>query len=170
MSLSRKTFAALALLTLTGCGFTPLYGGDAGQSASTQLDAVAVQNIPERTGQMLRMSLETHLHADGAPSTEVYALKVSYSINTSTIGEQADSSQTRNRVNAVAIWSLTPIGMQGQMLASGSATAMDAANIIDQQYFALNMETDTVNQHLADEIAAEITTQLAAWFRAHPNA
>jgi LPS-assembly lipoprotein len=167
LSSSRKF---LALLALAGCGFTPLYGGEAGDSASARLDAVTVQNIPERTGQMLRMSLETHLHADGAPTSQIYALNVSYSINTSTIGEQADSSATRNRMTGVANWTLTPIGTPAQPLATGTATAMDAANIIDQQYFALDLETDTVNQHLADQIAEQITIQLAAWFRAHPNA
>lgn len=170
MSSNRKLFAAFALLALGGCGFTPLYGGDLGQSTSARLDMVAVQNIPERTGQMLRISLETHLHADGAPTAEVYALNVAYVINTTAIGIQQDSSATRNRMNAVATWSLTPIGNPGKPLMTGTATAQDAANIIDQQYFALNLETDTVNQQLADDIAAEITSQLAAWFRAHPNA
>ena len=167
----RATFAAVAaLLTLTGCGFTPLYGGDAGQSASGRLDEVSISNIPERPGQMLRLSLETQMHVDGAPSTELYALNVNYTVSTSSIGVLQDSATTRNRVMASAAWSLVPIGHPGQPLTTGTATAQDAANIIDQQYFALDQETDTLNQHLADTLAAQITTQLAAWFRAHPNA
>ena len=170
MSSNPKLLALAGLLTLAGCGFTPLYGGDAGQSASTRLDEVAVNNIPERPGQMLRLSLETQLHADGAPATELYALNVNYSIITVGEGVQADSATTRNRVMASASWSLAPIGNPGQPLITGIATGQDAANIIDQQYFALDLENDTLNQHLADTVAAEITTQLAAWFRAHPNA
>ncbi len=169
MSLSRKPLAALALLALSGCGFTPLYGGEQGAVASAGLEAVNVQNIPERTGQMLRLDLEQQLHAGGQPMTELYALSVNYGIGQTGEGVQADSSISRMRFNANATWRLTPIGNPSVTLASGNATAMDAMNIIDQQYFASNLETDTVNQQLSDQIAQQITIQLAAWFRAHPN-
>jgi LPS-assembly lipoprotein len=158
------------LLTLAGCGFTPLYGGANGQSASARLDEVAVQNIPERPGQMLRLSLETQLHASGSPGTELYALNVTYQIITSDLGVLQDSATTRSRLSATANWSLAPIGDPAHPLITGSATGQDALNIIDEQYFAQDLETDTLNQHLADEVAAQITVQLAAWFRAHPNA
>jgi LPS-assembly lipoprotein len=170
LSSSRKFLALAALLSLAGCGFAPLYGGDAGQDASAQLDQVAVSNIPERPGQMLRISLQTQLHTDGAPDTEIYALNVNYSIVTTDLGVLEDSATTRSRVMATASWSLSPIGNPEKSLVAGSATATDAANIIDQQYFALDLENDTLNQHLADMVAAQITSQLAAWFRAHPNA
>lgn len=170
MSSSPKLLALVSLLGLAGCGFAPLYGGDAGADASARLDEVAVQNIPERPGQILRLSLETKLHADGAPQAELYALTVSYFVGTSGIGVEQDSAATRNRMSATAIWTLTPIGNPGQALLRGTATAQDAANIIDQQYFALDLENDTINQHLADTVAGEITTQIGAWFRAHPNA
>ena len=134
-----------------------------------QLDEVEVQNIPERPGQMLRMSLETQMHAAGAPTTELYTLSVTYSI-AARLGMREDTSTTRNRFTAIATWTLAPIGNPAQALASGSATAKDAENIIDQQYFAVTLEADTVNQQLADEVAAQITAQVAAWFRAHPNA
>lgn len=170
MSLSPKCAALAALLALTGCGFTPLYGGDAGQDASGKLDQVAVNNIPERPGQMLRISLQTQLYKDGAPTAELYALNVNYSIAMDDIGVLEDSATTRQRVQGTASWSLAPIGDPGHPLVKGTATALDAANIIDQQYFALDLENDTLNQHLADTVAAQITIQLAAWFRAHPNA
>jgi LPS-assembly lipoprotein len=170
LSSSPKLVALATLLALAGCGFTPLYGGDAGQSASARLDEVAVNNIPERPGQMLRISLESQLHMAGTPGTELYALNVSYGIATSDVGVLLDSATTRSRVMATAKWSLAPIGDPGHPLVTGTATGQDAANIIDQQYFALDLETDTLNQHLADTVAAEITIQLAAWFRVHPNA
>jgi len=165
-----KPAVLAALLGLSACGFTPLYGGQQGADASTQLDEVAVANIPERTGQILRESLETRLHAAGAPVTELYALKVSYTVATAGIGVLQDTATTRNRLTATAHWSLTPIGNPGQTLLSGTATAMNAENVVDQQYFALTLESDTVNKQLADQVAGEITAQIAAWFRAHPNA
>jgi LPS-assembly lipoprotein len=170
LSSSPKLLSLAALLVLTGCGFTPLYGGDAGQNASARLDQVAVSNIPERTGQMLRLSLQTQLYRNGAPTTELYALNVNYSIATSNIGVQEDSSTTYARFQATAIWSLAPIGDPGHPLATGSATGLNAMNIIDEQYFQTDLETDTINQQLADTVAGQITTQISAWFRAHPKA
>ncbi len=170
MSSSRKLAAFAALLILAGCGFSPLYGGGAGGETSAQLGQIAVSNIPERPGQMLRISLQTQLHAGGAPVTEIYALNVNYSIATTDLGVLQDTATTRFQLTATAKWTLTPIGDPQHPLASGTATGMDAGNIIDQQYFAVDMETDTMNQHLADTIAAQITSELAAWFHAHPNA
>ncbi|MGE4482042.1 LPS assembly lipoprotein LptE [Acidocella sp.] len=157
------------MFALTGCGFTPLYGGAKGQAASASLEMVQVQNIPDRTGQMLRQSLQQKFYTNGAPTRELYTLSVNYSISQTGEGVQADSSTSRTRFNATAAWRLAPIGQPSQTLVSGNATAMDALNIIDQQYFATNLETDTVNQQLADEISSQITTELAAWFHAHPG-
>ncbi len=165
----RKFLPALGLLALAGCGFTPLYSQSGPASVTQQLDTVAVANIPERPGQMLRESLETQLHTAGAPTRELYSLSVAYTISTAGIGVQQDTATTRNRLNATAGWVLTPIG-GGAPLASGTATTEDAANIVDQQYFALTLETSTVNQQLADTIAAQITSQLAAYFHSHPGA
>jgi len=165
-----KPVSCAALLALCACGFSPVYGGQDGAIASTQLDEINVRNIPERPGQILRDSLETKLHAAGAPTTELYSLNVTYSIVSAGIGVLEDTSTTRNRFTATASWTLTPIGDPAKTLTSGAATAMNAENIIDQQYFALTLQGDTVNRQLADEVAAQITAQIAAWFRAHPNA
>ncbi len=159
-------FAAGAL---AACGFTPLYGGDGGAGVQQRMNAVAVGIIPDRTGQMLREALQTQLDGGSAPEQELYVLSVSYSIATEGIGVQPDTSTSRNRFIATATWSLAPIGDPDRPLAQGHASTEDAANIIDQQYFALSLETDTVNQHLADEIAGQISTQLAAYFKTHPG-
>ncbi len=164
-----KPAALAALLALSACGFSPMYGGQEGAATSAQLDQVFVRNIPERTGQILRESLETQMHASGAPVSELYALNVNYSIATAAIGMLQDTATTRNRMTATATWTLTPIGDPSKTLASGTATAMDAENVIDQQYFAVTLENDTMNRQLSDQVASQITAQIAAWFRAHPS-
>jgi LPS-assembly lipoprotein len=166
---SSRSLALAALLALAGCGFTPLYGQSGNESVATKLDTVEVDNIPERTGQLLRQSLETQLHAAGAPTQQDYALSVSYTVNGNQIGEQADSSFTRTRFTATARWKLTPIGDPDHPLATGLATTEDAENVIDQQYFALKLEEGTVDRQLADEIAARITGQVAVFFKTHPK-
>jgi LPS-assembly lipoprotein len=160
----------LALLALSGCGFTPLYG-DSGQApVSGKLAQVEVANIPERPGQMLRDSLQDQLYGGSVPTTQRYTLSVNYGIATQGIGIQADTATTRNRFVATARWTLAPVGAPSVPLVSGLATTENAANVIDQQYFALTLETTTIDQQLADTISAQIATQLAAYFKEHPEA
>lgn len=169
MLLNRRNFAALAALALSGCGFTPLYGGAQGTNASATLETIKVENIPERTGQILRQTLQQDLYRNGQPVQELYSLSVGYAITTTSEGIQADSSSSRGRITATANWSLSPIGNPSKVLTSGTATALNAVNVIDQQYFAGTLEMQAVNQQLANEISAQITAQLMAWFRLHPG-
>jgi LPS-assembly lipoprotein len=159
-------------LALSGCGFTPMYGNgntDNATPVSQKMEQVQVQNIPERTGQLLRLSLQNQFYRNGMPTQQLYLLSVSYNINVIGIGIQSDTSTTRERFIGTAHWSLAPIGAPSQAIASGTATTEDAANIIDQQYFALTLETSTVDQELADVIAQQIADQVAAYFKTTPN-
>ena len=175
MSSSRKLIgpAVLAsLIGLTACGFTPLYGdnGASAPSVQQQMDTVSVGIIPDRPGQLLRQSLQDQLYVAGAPTQEIYLLSVSYNIYSASIGVQEDTSSTRQRFTATASWSLAPIGNPQNPLVKGQASTEDALNIIDQQYFQITLETNTINQQLADEIAAQISSQVAAYFKTHPGA
>lgn len=171
-----RSFLTLAVLGwvaagLAGCGFTPLYGdNDATASVAQQMDMVNVANIPDRTGQLLRQSLQDQMQAAGAPTEERYLLTVNYSIDQQSIGIQADTSSTRSRFVATASWALAPIGSPGAPLTKGLASTEDAANVIDQQYFAVTLETNTIDQQLAGEIAGQIAQQVAAYFKTHPDA
>jgi len=168
LSSSRNLFALAAIGAIAGCGFSPLYGnGPDSTPVAQQLDEVAVANIPERTGQMLRESLQDQLEAAGAPTVQHYTLNVAYSITGQAVGIQEDTSASRIRVIATASWSLSPIGQPGERLTAGQATTEDALNVIDEQYFAQELESTTLDQQLADEIAAQITSQVAVYFKSH---
>jgi LPS-assembly lipoprotein len=172
---SSRNLQALAVLAglcaLTACGFTPLYGDNSSDANVEQkMDEVSVGIIPDRTGQLLRQSLQDQLEVAGAPTQQLYLLSVSYSIISQATGIQEDTSATRERFTASASWALAPIGNPFKPLAKGGASTEDALNIIDQQYFQITLETNTVNQQLANEIAAQISAQVAAYFKTHPNA
>lgn len=169
MSLNRKSLTCFALLTLSGCGFTPLYGGANGRAANAALETVQVGIIPNRTGQVLRQTLQQDFYVQGAPTQALYLLSVSYNVAQTGEGVQADSSTTRTRFMGVAQWRLSPIGAPDKVLKSGRAVAMDGLNVIDQQYFATNLETASVQDRLAKEVSAQITSQLSVWFREHPG-
>ncbi len=166
----RLSFCALSgLLALAGCGFSPLYGDSGATPVSAQLEQIRVENIPDRPGQILRDTLQDDLQRQGAPVTQLYALSVSYNVAAEGIGIQADTSSTRVRYVASASWTLTPIGQPGAAMATGQAISEDAENTVDNQYFAAELEANTINQQLADELAAQITDQVAVFFKNHPQ-
>lgn len=164
--LNRKILVFCALLALGGCGFSPLYGG--GNDVQARLDEVKVAPIPDRPGQQLRQSIEDKMEVAGNPTQQLYLLTVDYSVGIQGIGVQADTATTRQRFNATAHWTLSPIGSPGTALASGMASTEDALNIINQQYFAQTLETNTVNGQLANEIAGQVVAQVSVYFKAHP--
>ncbi|MDD2875968.1 MAG: hypothetical protein PHT60_01930 [Acidiphilium sp.] len=133
------------------------------------MDEIDIGLIPDRQGQVMREALENDLQRDGAPAFYRYHLAVSFGMSVQIIGIQPDSSNTRNRFIANAHWELTPEGNQTLPIAKGNAQAMDAENIIDNQYFANSLDAGTMRHQLAREIASQISTELAIYFRAHPD-
>ena len=121
--------------------------------------------IPNRSGQLLRQSLQQRLSGSGddAPAKE-YELAVSLSVTGEAIGEQADSSVTRVRQFGSANWTLKRLDTAQTFVASGLARSLDGVNVIDEQYFAADIEGETVARRMADTLADQITLQLAAYF------
>ena len=166
LKLTRRGTLMVALL-LPGCGFRPLYGSDGGASggATHDLAMIDVALIPNRSGQLLRQSLQQRLYGPGddAPAKE-YQLSVSLAVAGEAIGEQADSSVTRLRQFGSANWTLKKLDPTQTFVASGLARSLDGVNIIDDQFFAADIEGETVARRMADTLAEQITIQLAAYF------
>lgn len=163
--LARRGLLAAALAALGGCGFRPLYG-TAGRDSEVQarLAEVNVQLIPERSGQLLRQALQTRLERGTAPVARRYDLAVQYALTTEAIGIQQDTSASRVRLMGVANWVLSAQDAQRSTVASGSAREVDAINVINQQFFAAELTSATVQRRMVDALAEQIVTQLAVHF------
>ncbi len=163
-SVSRRNLVGLTLLGLTGCGFHPLYGRRNQVGPSDHLDEVNVDIIPDRQGQLLRQALQQHLEGSGDGRAKRFGLAVVYSIASDPIAIQRDSTSSRLRVVANASWTLRSLESGQRVLTSGSARMLDGFNVIDQQYFALDMENEDAQRRLAESIAGQITLQMASYF------
>jgi hypothetical protein len=170
-SLSRRFvgLASLGAITalLAGCGFRPVYmptaSGNAGP-AERELASVYVGIIPDRPGQVLRQALQEQFGNDsGTPAA--FDLTVGFSVAGEGIAIQSDNIATRIRLIGTANWSLVSHDPKRTILISGSARAMDAVNIFDSQYFASDLETETAEKRIAENVANQIATRLGAWFR-----
>lgn len=173
MSTTRRDLL-LTLLPLTGlsaCGFQPIYmptaAGNPGV-AERELAAVSVGIIPDRPGQLLRQALQQRMASDSGGS-HYYDLRVTYWITGEGVSVQTDNSATRLRLIARANWTLMANDASQARLTEGSARSIDAINVFDQQFFALDLQNETVQRRLAEQIAEQIATQLALWFRARAD-
>ena len=81
------------------------------------------------------------------------------------IGILTDTIATRVRLTANATWTLSSADGSQPRITSGAARALDAFNVLDQQYFASDMDNEAQQRLLASDIADQITMELAAYFR-----
>ena len=167
--LRRRGLLALPVaLALPGCGFRPLYANGGAGPAQSGLGLIDVAILPDRTGQLLRQALQARFDHGDAPPAKRFDLAISFGIGQEGLGIQGDSTVTWVRFVGRASWTLTTRDVSRATVTTGSARAIDGLNTFDQQYFAQDLETETVNRRVVDQIADQITTQLATWFANHP--
>lgn len=169
--LSRLSVAGAMLAMVPGCGWQPVYGGaraGAPGAAQVGLSETSVALIPERSGQLLRQALQARFDRGGTGSGQRYLLAVSsFVISPESIGIQRDNTTSRVRLVGTAAWSLVALGPQRRTLTSGHIREVDGYNVIDQQYFAADLEDQMVQRRIAEAIAERITLQVAGYFRQH---
>jgi LPS-assembly lipoprotein len=171
MMVSRRTLLAWpVLLALPGCGFHPLYasGGAGSGPAQGGLGLISVAIIPERSGQLLRQALQARFDHGDAPPAKRFDLAVAFSFSPEGLAIQNDSTVTRMRFIGQATWTLLTRDAARGTVTSGRARAVDGLNTFDQQYFAQDLESETVLRRVTEEVANQITVQIATYFDQHP--
>ncbi len=174
LAISRRALLPLGLAALLpGCGFRPLYAPASGGRPSVAqqgLAAIDIGLIPDRSGQLLRQALQDRFERQGAGVAHHYDLAIAYSIAQEGIGIQPDTSTTYSRVSGTASWTLTAQDPPHKVLISGTASALDGYNFINNQFFAAELEYETIQRRLAANLADQIMLQLSRYFLKHPAA
>lgn len=101
MSLARAAALFIGLaVSLSGCGFQPLYGRGDGQVATETLRQIRINPIADRPGQILRGLLSDRLQPKGAERAR-YSLDVNLAEGVSEVAVRRDatSSYSRLRLN-----------------------------------------------------------------------
>lgn len=167
-----RAIALAGLLALAGCGWQPVYGpaGAGGTSAAEAGFAeTSVALIPERNGQLLRQALQARFDRGGAGVAQRYELAVNgLSISGEGIAIQRDNTTSRIRLVGVAPWSLVSLGPVRRTLASGQARVVDGYNVIDQQYFAADLDSEAVRRRMVEALAEQISLRVAQYFHRQP--
>lgn len=157
-----KSFFAVILLLvalpLTACGFHPMYGERAiaaTPSVQIALNSISIDNIPDRSGQLLRNILSDRFYKTGAPAMPRYRLKVS-ALNESIVGLDitVDEESTRNQLRATTSMTLTDTATHAVILNRPLYTIV-SYNVLQSQF-----TTRIAEQNARENAIADIARQI----------
>jgi LPS-assembly lipoprotein len=169
--LGRRAMMLSLGTAVAGCGFRPVYAPrpDEPGGSQAQLATIRVALMPERSGQLVRQELQARLD-HGEALAKRYELSVGFSLAADIVGIQQDTTFTRLRYVGTANWTLKRLDPAQTVVTTGLARSLDGINILDQQYFAADLEGETVTRRIAAAVADQITLQLASYFARTPVA
>jgi LPS-assembly lipoprotein len=176
----RLIAVAAAGLLLAGCGFQPLYGDRATDTAGpggapAAMAAIEVGVIAERDGQILRGLLIEALNPDGRPVEPAYRLTVTLSVSSGSIGISRDNEVIRAASSGTAAIVLSRLDGP-PTLAPGETdpwpfqrrlSATSAYNIQDDEFANLVAE-EGAREEVLQQLANDIRTQIALFLRRAP--
>ena len=160
-----KQFLLIALLFVTGCGFSPVYG-TGGQSAITtesNLQNTEIGNIPNYEGQYLRNALIDRFYRNGTPQNTNYKLTVAPINETKRdMDVTIDSDTTRAQLKLS-----TSIKLQNkatsQTVLERSIRSTASYNVLGSEYTNQVSENAT-RRNVLDDLARQIERELSLYF------
>jgi LPS-assembly lipoprotein len=156
----RRVVLALALVTLSGCGLRPLYGGGSGSAVATTLGSVTVAPIGGQSGWLMRNKLVERLGA-GRAGTAAYRLDVTLDDNITSFGVRSDQAATQERRTLRARYQLVDLS-NGVVVLDSTAGSDAGIDIVSSEYATVAAE-QTALENLTDSVADQITARLALY-------
>lgn len=155
----------LFLLLLSGCGFTPMYGSSSsGHGARSAFGSIAIDNIPDHTGQYLRNRLVDRFQAAGTPSSPRYRLSLSPVQERKTeldITKTADTTRAQLHLSSKAV---LRDGASGEILLTRTLSSTTSYNILSSQ-FTTRVSEDNARRNALDDMARQAEQQVMLYFK-----
>ncbi|PZO88384.1 MAG: hypothetical protein DI626_01860 [Micavibrio aeruginosavorus] len=159
--------AIVAALSLTACGFSPMYGsaaGSQGVSAVEGLDKVDIAMIPDEEGVFLRNILIDHFYRGGYPSSPAYTLQVQkIRMTEADLDITRESESTRRQIRLRTVMSLRN-NTTGETVLTRNITAVTSYNVLGSQFTTRVSERDAREAALSD-MARQIENQVVLYFK-----
>ena len=151
-------------MSLTACGFKPLYGlRSDGTAAGQDLAKIAVGPIPDRLGQQVRNNLLDRLNPQGSPEAPSYRLDVTISEKEVGLAVQSDDTVSRINLTVSAAFVLRE-GASRDGLFTGKTRTIAAYNVTSFDYANVIAERDA-RSRAARAIADDLAARLGVYFR-----
>lgn len=154
--IQRALLLAVMAVTLSACGFTPLYGVQGLAPALSSIETVAPQG---RSGFLLRGQLDDALGRDAA-IPPAYRLTMRLAENRYPRGVRVDNIANRYELVLVVDYTLTAVN--GGVVKTGHVQASVTYDSADQPYASIAAEQDG-QERAATEAARQIRLDLSSW-------
>lgn len=165
LNLMGSALAAGALVPLSGCGFSPLYGeNEDGETVATKLATVRIDPLRDRVGQQMHNLLRNRLNPQGQPAAPDYRLMLQITETRRELGVRRDETATRANLKLDTRFFLRETGSGDQIL-SGRSTSTTSYDILEEPFATTISERDARERALR-EVADDIETRLAVFFSA----
>jgi LPS-assembly lipoprotein len=163
---SGLALAALAALSLSGCGLSPVYSGGTNSAPARLMTEISIAPIPDRAGFLVRQDLIERF-GDTVVDPR-YRLEVELDDQIIAFGVRGDNSSARERRILRARYRLVVIATNTVVV---DATAASDAGIdrVSSNYAVVAAET-TALERLAVDIANQITARMAQYAKTAPPA
>lgn len=154
----------IALVTLSGCGLTPVYGERTTQNNPSALLAdIDIDIIPEEAGVNLRNELIDRMYTHGYPATPKYRLIVeSITEVKAGVGIAKDASVTRSQLRQYSKMHLLDIESNTVVL-NRDISAVTSYNVLESHFTTLVSEREARHNGV-NELAEQIILQLELYF------
>ena len=152
-----------AVLSLNGCGWTPMYADVATGPADAEMRAVRVVPIAERIGQQLAIALRDSLNPTGEPTPPRYVLRVTLQVVRLDLGVLTQGTGTRGRLEAYANFTLADLAANTVLL-SQTSHVNESFDILANQYSNVVAEEDARRRGV-EELRRDIMARLTVFFQ-----
>jgi LPS-assembly lipoprotein len=154
--------SCLIVLLLSGCGFKSLYSTHGKFDSLTELSAIKISLIPERSGQQIRNELLDLLTPHGAPQHPHYILNVTVSETKNAFAVKKNAFATRADLRLTGNFNL--LSSDGRKsLTSGKIFVISSYDIISSDFATLSAEKNARERCIL-QLSEDIRSQLAVYF------
>jgi LPS-assembly lipoprotein len=160
----RLALPLLALVSLAGCGLSPMYAGGGSGPVAQGLAAIEVSPIQGKAGWLMRNALNDRLHQSGGKGAARYRLDVLLDDNIEGLGLISDDTVGRERRTLRARYQLVDMA-SGDIVLDATAGSDAGIDVVSSEYATIAAE-NTALENLSKEVSDQIVTRLALTLRA----
>jgi LPS-assembly lipoprotein len=165
MTLFRNlTVLTFALLTLSACGFTPMYAeNSAGEGVPEDFASISIAPIQDRIGQVVRNHLLDRINPYGQPAVPQYVLRVSLQESVEGFGFRSDEAVTRESFTLTAVYQLVEQS-SGDVVLQDELRAVQAYDVVQSDFANFSTQQDA-EARTAQQVADLLTARLGLYFK-----
>ena len=161
----RAAALLLCVLTLSGCGLRPLYGGGVNGPVQSTLAAVEVAPIEGQSGWLVANALRDRL-VTGQSASPRYRLDVKLDDRIAGLGVRRDDSVARERRTLRARFQLVELST-GTVVLDATAGSDAGIDVVGSEYATIAAER-TALERLSDIVADQIVARVARFAQNPP--